>query len=145
MARPPKKKPDPPRLPGQKFAIISIDQIFDVEFAIKYGTSARVPFQQNPDSHDRLIKGAILALRDYNKQNLTNYQFVNIEMATWQSAGGTLYYITFAAKNAENENQNEFTSFQAIVSYQRDKRQVQHIRIKGSSTWFTGSFSEPPL
>jgi cystatin-related protein len=143
MARPPKKKPDPPRLPGQKFAIISIDQIFDVEFAIKYGTSARVPFQQNPDSHDRLIKGAILALRDYNKQNLTNYQFLNIQMATFQLAAATLYYITFAAKNAENENQNEFTSFQAIVYYQRDKRQVQQIRIKGSSTWFTGSFSEP--
>jgi hypothetical protein len=72
-----------------------------------------------------------LALADYNKQNLTDYQFVNIEMATWHSVGGTRYYITFAAKNAENE----YTSFQATVFYQRYKRQVQQIRMKGSSTW----------
>ncbi|WJX80599.1 hypothetical protein P8452_63577 [Trifolium repens] len=137
MARPPKKKPHPPRRPGQKFANCHLNlfgnpqQIFDAEFAVKYGTSARVPFQRNPDSCDRLIKGAILALADYNKQNRTDYQFVNIEMATWHSVGGTRYYITFAAKNAENE----YTSFQATVFYQRYKRQVQHIRMKGSSTW----------
>jgi hypothetical protein len=78
-----------------------------------------------------------LALADYNKQKLTDYQFVNIEMATWQSVGGTRYYITFAAKNAiaENQNENEYTSFQATVFYQRYKRQVQQIRMKGSSTW----------
>jgi poly-D-alanine transfer protein DltD len=72
-----------------------------------------------------------LALADYNKQNLTNYQFLNIEMATFQSAGGTLYYITFAANNA----QNEYTSFQATVVYQRYKRLVDQIRMKGTSTW----------
>jgi hypothetical protein len=27
MARPPKKKPDPPRRPGQKFAVVSVDQV----------------------------------------------------------------------------------------------------------------------
>jgi hypothetical protein len=71
-----------------------------------------------------------LALADYNKQNLTDYQFVNIEMATWQSVGGTRYYITFAAKN-----ENEYTPFQATVFYQRCKRHVDQIRMKGSSTW----------
>ncbi|KAK2352091.1 hypothetical protein QL285_096798 [Trifolium repens] len=143
MARPPKKKPRPPPLPGQKFAIVSVDQLFDAGYAEKYGISKRIRFEQNPFSRDRLIKGAILALADYNKQNLTDYQFVNIEMATWQSVGGTRYYITFAAKNAENQNQNEYTSFQAIVFYQRYKRQVQQIRMKGTTTWFTGSLSEP--
>jgi hypothetical protein len=27
MARPPKKKPDPPRRPCQKFAVVSVDQV----------------------------------------------------------------------------------------------------------------------
>ncbi|KAK2359256.1 hypothetical protein QL285_084645 [Trifolium repens] len=112
----------------------SINQYF-LTNSEKYGISKRIRFEQNPFSRDRLIKGAILALADYNKQKLTDYQFVNIEMATWQSVGGTRYYITFAAKNAENENENEYTSFQAIVIYERDKRHVNHIRMKGSSTW----------
>ncbi|KAK2385901.1 hypothetical protein QL285_059851 [Trifolium repens] len=141
MAPPPPKKLHPPRLPGQKFAIVTLDQIFDAEFVAKYRTSARpVGFEEDPETLHKLIKCATLAIWDYNSQHKTDYRFVKIEMATWQLAAGNIFNVTFKCKNAKKQNQ--YTSFQATVYHTKRMRNVKRIRMKESSTWLTGCLWE---
>ncbi|WJX36541.1 hypothetical protein P8452_24406 [Trifolium repens] len=141
MAPPPRKKENPPILPGQKFAIITLDQIFDVQFVSKYSTSASpIDLEEEPDTFHKLIKCANLAIWDYNSQHKTDYRFVKIEMATWQLASGNIFNVTFKCKNAKKQNQ--YTSFQATVYHTKRTRNVKRIRMKESSTWCTGCLWE---
>ncbi|GAU24891.1 hypothetical protein TSUD_116150 [Trifolium subterraneum] len=135
MARPPKKKPHPPRLPGQKFA--TLDEIFDANFARKYRSPSKpVGFEKDPILLDMLIKCAKLAIGDYNTQHHTDYRFVKIEMATFQLAYSAIFHVTFECRNAKINDQ--YTSFQATVYHNKHTRNVERIRIKGSSTWCPG-------
>ncbi|KAK2439947.1 hypothetical protein QL285_011411 [Trifolium repens] len=141
MAPPPRKKENPPILPGQKFAIITLDQIFDVQFVSKYSTSASpIDLEEEPDTFHKLIKCANLAIWDYNSQHKTDYRFVKIEMATWQLASGNIFNVTFKCKNANKQNQ--YTSFQATVYHTKRTRNVKRIRMKESSTWCKGCLWE---
>ncbi|WJX23970.1 hypothetical protein P8452_13138 [Trifolium repens] len=81
MGRRPPKTPPPSGRP--KFVTVTIDQLFDPEYAIKYGTSAPVDWD-DPETIHVLTKCVKLALADYNIQTRTDYRFVNIEMATWE-------------------------------------------------------------
>ncbi|WJX30394.1 hypothetical protein P8452_18939 [Trifolium repens] len=139
MAPPPPKKPPAPRLPSQKFAIATLDQIFDVQFVAKYNTPARpVGLEEDPETLHKLIKCANLAIWDYNSQHKTDYRFLNIQMATWQLAPANIFNITFKCKNAKKENQ--YTSFQATVYHTKHTRNVKRIRIKESTSLHCFSF-----
>ncbi|CAJ2633646.1 unnamed protein product [Trifolium pratense] len=138
MARHPTNKPHPPRLPDQKFAIVTLDQIFDADFAMKYcSPSSPVDYEED---RDMLLKCAKLAIGDYNTQHHTDYRFVKIEMATFQIASSAIFHVTFKCRNAKINNQ--YTSFQATVYHNKHTRYVKRIRIKGSSTWCTGCLWE---
>ncbi|GAU22256.1 hypothetical protein TSUD_227920 [Trifolium subterraneum] len=101
MARPPPKNPPPPRLPGEKFAIITLDQIFDADFARKYCSPSKpVDFEKDPNLLDMLIKCATLAILDYNTQHHTDYRFVKIEMATFQLASSAIFHVSWASPGA---------------------------------------------
>ncbi|KAK2449198.1 hypothetical protein QL285_008416 [Trifolium repens] len=117
---------------------VTIDQLFDPEYAIKYGTSAPVDWD-DPETIHVLTKCVKLALADYNIQTRTDYRFVNIEMATWELSSVCIFHITFKARNAQN---NKFTTFQATTHHNRLMRMVHYIRIKGRSTGCSGSLSE---
>ncbi|WJX28120.1 hypothetical protein P8452_16874 [Trifolium repens] len=128
MGRRPPKTPPPSRLP--KIVKVTIDQLFDPEYATKYGTTTPVDWDDRETIHD-LTKCAKLALADYNIQTRKDYRFVNIEMATWQSSSVCVFHITFKARNAQN---NKCTTFQATTHHNRHMRMVKYIRIKGRST-----------
>jgi len=78
-----------------------------------------------------LTKFATLAIRDYNSQNQTDYQFVDIEMVTWYMVNGIIYQITFQARNADKE----YGTFETDVLKKQNFRKVKRIGMKGSSTW----------
>jgi len=52
-----------------------------------------------------------LAIRDYNSQTHSDYQFFDIEMVTWYMVNGIIYEITFQARNADKE----YGTFEADV------------------------------
>ncbi|CAJ2638395.1 unnamed protein product [Trifolium pratense] len=141
MARSPATKPNPPPRRGQKFAVITLNQVFDANFSRKYNVSFKPVLCDNPWESDRLKKCSALAIANYNMLKGTHYQFVNVEMATYRVVAGTIYHITFKARrNAENEN--ECSSFQATVFHDKSMREVMYIRKKGSRNWCDGSLSK---
>ncbi|CAJ2661277.1 unnamed protein product [Trifolium pratense] len=139
MARCPAKKPNPPRRRGQEFAVVTPNQVFDADFSRKYNVSFKpVSYDNDPSESDRLKKCSALAIANYNMLKGTNYQVVNVEMATYDLVAGIVYHITFKARNAENE----CSSFQATVFHDKYMREVMYIRKKGSRNWCDGSLSE---
>ncbi|XP_045795287.1 uncharacterized protein LOC123889827 [Trifolium pratense] len=140
MARTPARKPNPPPRRGQKYAFITLNQVFNANFARKYNVSFCAVRCDNPRESDRLKKCSALAIANYNMLKGTHYQFVNVEMATYEIVAGTIYHITFKARNAENEN--ECSSFQATMFHNKSIRKVMYIRKKGSRNWCDGSLSE---
>lgn len=83
----------------------------------------------------RLTECATLAIRDYNSQTKSDYQFVNIEMATSELVNGIFYHITFQARNASEKDE----TFEATVLIKRGVRKVDVIKMKGSDTWYDGT------
>ena len=84
---------------------------------------------------DELGKCATLAIKDYNSQTESNYQFVQIENVTWQLVGGVRYYITFQAKNAEEECKTFLAAVFITLKVNLKVIEVEGIKMKGSSTW----------
>jgi hypothetical protein len=97
------------------------------------GEAIAIPdFKEDPSQFLLLTKSATLAIQDYNSQTLTDYQFVHIEMVTWQLVNGILYHITFQAMNADKDH----ATFEATVLNKSGIfRKVKRFRMKGSSTW----------
>jgi len=114
--------------------LFSSEQVFDAKNlpSPRYGGEAIAI----PDFKEDLLlltKSATLAIQDYNSQTLTDYQFLHIEMVTWQLVNGILYHITFQAMNAADK---EHATFEATVLNKSGIfRKVKRFRMKGSSTW----------
>ncbi|GAA0180619.1 hypothetical protein LIER_42262 [Lithospermum erythrorhizon] len=67
----------------------------------------------------------------------TDYRFVKIQKVVWQRIAGSLYHITFQARNTDKE----YRTFQASLYSNECMREVQRLRMKGSSTWYLRELS----
>ncbi|GAA0170497.1 hypothetical protein LIER_24740 [Lithospermum erythrorhizon] len=101
------------------------------------------------NKYGNLKSCAVLALDDYNQQEGTNYEFIEIQKVGWQPVSGTKYEIFFQArKSAGAMNSEDVDPFAAHVVNRITmdgciNKVVAVRKKKDGCTWLSGTLTQP--